>query len=56
MADQSKAWPLVEGTGRQHGLWIITKVNKTSSVLFRDAAAGKIEFTLPLARLAGVYT
>lgn len=48
MADQGKAWPLVEGTGRQYGLWVITKVDETSSVLFRDGAAAKIEFSLSL--------
>jgi len=48
MADQGKAWPLVEGTGKQYGLWVITRVEETSSTFFRDGAAAKIEFTLSL--------
>lgn len=48
MAGQGKAWPLVEGTGRQYGLWVITQVQETSSVFFRDGMAQKIEFTLTL--------
>lgn len=48
MADEGKAWPLVEGTGRQYGLWVVTGVNETSSAFFRDGAAQKIEFTITL--------
>lgn len=48
MADQGKAWPLVEGTGKQYGLWVITRVEETSSTFFRDGAAAKIDFTLTL--------
>lgn len=48
MADQGRAWPLVEGTGRQYGLWVITNVDETSSTLYRDGAAAKIEFSLTL--------
>ncbi|REC94893.1 hypothetical protein C8D72_1722 [Kushneria indalinina DSM 14324] len=48
MADQGRAWPLVEGTGRQYGLWVITGVDETSSTLYRDGAAAKIEFSLTL--------
>lgn len=48
MADEGKAWPLVEGTGRQYGLWVITGVDETSSTFYRDGAAQKIEFTITL--------
>ncbi|WP_417329558.1 phage tail protein [Halomonas cupida] len=48
MADEGNAWPLVEGTGRQYGLWVITSVDETSSTFFRDGAAQKIEFTIIL--------
>ncbi|GAA0587545.1 phage tail protein [Halomonas salifodinae] len=48
MADQGQAWPLVEGTGRQYGLWVITRVEETSSSFFRDGAPAKIDFTLQL--------
>lgn len=48
MADQGQAWPLVEGTGRQYGLWVITQVEETASVFYRDGMPQKIEFTLTL--------
>lgn len=48
MADEGRAWPLVEGTGRQYGLWVITSVDETSSTFYRDGAAQKIEFSLTL--------
>lgn len=48
MADKGQAWPLVEGTGRQYGLWVITKVDETSSDFFRDGAAAKIDFIMTL--------
>ncbi|WP_110710516.1 phage tail protein [Salinicola sp. CR57] len=48
MASQGNAWPLIEGTGRQYGLWVITQVDETSSELLRDGTAGKIEFFLSL--------
>lgn len=48
MADRGRSWPLIEGTGRQYGLWVITGVDETSSTFHRDGAASKIEFTLTL--------
>lgn len=48
MANQGNAWPLVEGTGRQYGLWVVTRVEETSTHFFRDGAAEKIEFILTL--------
>lgn len=48
MADQGQAWPLVEGTGRQYGLWVITQVEETASVFYRDGMPQKIDFTLTL--------
>ena len=48
MANQGNAWPLVEGTGRQYGLWVVTRVEETSTHFFRDGAAEKIEFNLTL--------
>lgn len=48
MADQGQAWPLVEGTGRQYGLWVVTQVEETTSHFFRDGMPQKIEFTLTL--------
>lgn len=51
MAEQGKAWPLIEGTGRIYGLWSITSVNETASVFFRDGMPRKIEFELALTRV-----
>ena len=51
MADTGKAWPLVEGTGRILGIWVIEDVSETRTLFFRDGAARRIEFTLKLARI-----
>ena len=51
MADTGKAWPLVEGTGRILGIWVIEDVSETRTLFFRDGAARRIEFTLKLARV-----
>lgn len=51
MANQGSAWPLIEGTGRLYGLWVITQVQETSSLFFSDGMAQKIEFTLKLERI-----
>lgn len=56
MADEGQAWPLIEGTGRQYGLWVITGVDETSSVFSYDGAAAKIEFTLNLERIDDAET
>ena len=51
MADTGKAWPLVEGTGRIYGLWVIESLEETRTLFFQDGAARRIEFTLSLKRL-----
>ncbi|MNF08014.1 Phage P2 GpU [compost metagenome] len=51
MADTGKAWPLVEGTGRIYGAWVIESLSETRTVFFRDGAARRIEFTLTLKRI-----
>ena len=51
MADSGKAWPLVEGTGRIYGLWIIENLQETNTLFFRDGAPRRIEFTLTLQRV-----
>ncbi|MCM2973459.1 phage tail protein [Larsenimonas suaedae] len=56
MADQGQAWPLVEATGKHYGLWVITGVDETSSTLFRDGAAAKIEFSLTLEHVDDEHT
>lgn len=50
MAGTGKAWPLVEGNGRMYGLWIIEKIDETSTEFFKDGTPKKITFTIELAR------
>lgn len=51
MADTGKAWPMVEGTGRLCGLWVIENLTETRSLFFADGAARRIEFNLALKRI-----
>ncbi|AOE85842.1 phage tail protein [Pseudomonas sp. TCU-HL1] len=51
MADTGKAWPLVEGTGRIYGLWVIESLSETRTLFFQDGAARRIEFSLHLQRV-----
>lgn len=51
MADTGKSWPLIEGTGRILGTWVIESVNETRTLFFRDGAARRIEFTIALKRI-----
>ncbi|EZQ18965.1 oxidoreductase [Halopseudomonas bauzanensis] len=51
MGDSGKAWPLVEGTGRIYGLWIIENLSETATLFFSDGAPRRIEFSLTLQRV-----
>ncbi|OLU22487.1 oxidoreductase [Pseudomonas sp. PA15(2017)] len=51
MADTGSAWPLVEGTGRVYGLWVIESLSETRSYFFANGAARRIEFNLVLKRV-----
>lgn len=51
MADTGKAWPLVEGTGRILGIWVIEDLSETRTLFFQDGAARRIEFTISLQRI-----
>jgi phage protein U len=51
MADTGKAWPLVEGTGRILGLWVIESLSVTQTVFFQDGTPRRYEFTLSLKRV-----
>ena len=59
MADEGRAWPLIDGTGMIHDMYVIDKVTHTHSELFSDGAARKIEFSLSLKwvddSLAAIY-
>ena len=50
MANTGKAWPMVEGTGRIYGLWVIDSLSENKTIFFPDGTARRIEFTLSLKR------
>ena len=51
MADTGKAWPLIGGTGRIYGLWVITSISETQQVFFEDGTPRRYEFTINLKRI-----
>ena len=59
MADQGRAWPLLDGTGTIYGMYVINNISETGSLFFADGTARKIDFTLTLTRvdesLAALY-
>ncbi|WP_085598184.1 MULTISPECIES: phage tail protein [unclassified Pseudomonas] len=51
MANTGKAWPMVEGSGRIYGLWVIESLSETKTIFFRDGTPRRLEFTLSLKRI-----
>lgn len=51
MADTGKAWPLIGGTGRIYGIWVITSINETQQIFFEDGTPRRYEFTVSLKRI-----
>ena len=51
MADTGKAWPLIGGTGRIYGTWVITSISETQQVFFEDGTLRRYEFTISLKRI-----
>lgn len=51
LAEQGRAWPLIEGTGVIYGLYVVTGLSTTRTIFFRDGAARRIEFQLSLKRV-----
>ena len=51
MANTGKAWPMIEGTGRIYGLWVIESLSENKTIFFRDGTPRRIEFTLSLKRI-----
>jgi uncharacterized protein len=51
MADTGKAWPLIGGTGRIYGTWVITSISETQQVFFEDGTPRRYEFTISLKRI-----
>lgn len=53
MADQGRSWPLVDGTGRVYGAYVIESINETGSLFFADGTPRKVEFQIALKRVDG---
>ena len=51
MAEQGKAWPLIEGSGTIYGMYVIESLNQTKTEFFASGEARKIEFSLGLKRV-----
>lgn len=51
MAEQGKAWPLIEGSGTIYGLFVIESLSQTKAEFFADGMPRRIEFTLTLKRV-----
>lgn len=51
MAEQGKAWPLLEGSGTLYGMYVVNSVSMTHSYFFADGSARRIEFSLTLSRV-----
>ncbi|HFJ0097407.1 TPA: phage regulatory CII family protein [Escherichia coli] len=51
MAEQGKAWPLIEGSGTIYGMYVIEGLNQTKTEFFRDGMPRRVEFTLSLKRV-----
>ncbi|WP_035341446.1 MULTISPECIES: phage tail protein [Dickeya] len=51
MADSGRAWPLIEGSGKIYGMFIVDGFNYTNSDLFSNGSARSIDFTLSLKRV-----
>lgn len=51
MGDTGEQWPLIEGTGRVYGFFVIEKLSVNKEIFFNDGKARRIEFTLNLARV-----
>jgi phage protein U len=48
MANEGRPLALVDGAGSVHGAFVITSLNETRSLFFRDGTPRKIEFQLSL--------
>lgn len=51
MGDTGKAWVLVDGIGRFHGVYVITSLSETGTYFTRTGQPRKIEFSLSLTRI-----
>lgn len=54
MAGTGKAWPLVDGTGRVHGAFVITGIDDRHRTFFPDGEPRQIDFAIDLLRVDDV--
>jgi len=52
MAYTGRAWPLIEGTGRIYGMYVIDGLTQNRAEFFSDGKARKIDFMLSLKRVS----
>ncbi len=52
MADTGEAWPLIEGTGRIYGFYVIESLEEGRTIFLDNGASQRTEFTLSLKRSA----
>lgn len=51
MAEQGRAWPLIEGSGTIYGMFVIESISESHSDFFADGSPRRTEFTLNLKRV-----
>lgn len=51
MGDSGSGWPLVEGTGRVYGQFVIEGLTEGQTLHFQDGAPRRIDFSLSLQRV-----
>ncbi|MBS9308391.1 phage tail protein [Escherichia coli] len=51
MAEQGKAWPLIEGSGTIYGMFVIESLSQTNTEFFAGGMPRRIELTITLKRV-----
>ncbi|WP_417761708.1 phage tail protein [Shewanella sp.] len=51
MADQGAPYPLIDGSGKVYGHYVIERISRSRSEFFQDGSARKIEFSVELKRV-----
>ena len=54
MASTGGAWPLIEGSGRIYGLWVIESITETKTLFFQDGTPRRSEVSNALKRVDDV--
>jgi phage protein U len=48
LGDQGEAWPLVDGTGRVHGAFVLTDLEERQTMLLQDGVPRRTDFSITL--------